>query len=128
MLPATLRKLLEQTINSLEKLEIVVALAGRRSPLTQPQLETELPFPRGELHLALQELLGAGVVEVHAGAYQLVAERAAEVAELVAKYDTDRVLVLGELSTIAMDRIRGMAARTFADAFVLRKKRGDRDG
>lgn len=45
--------------------------------------------------------------------------------ELAELYVQDRVLLARVLSDIAMSRLRNLAARAFADAFVLRKK--DRD-
>jgi hypothetical protein len=127
MLPETVRKLLEQRINSIEKLEIVSTLGPPGSTLTLLQLEGALPIARGELQQAVAELTSDGIVVTSAGSYQIAAGYAAEVEDLMTRYHEDRVVVLSTLTAIAMDRIRGMAARTFADAFVLRKK-GDRDG
>jgi len=47
---------------------------------------------------------------------------------LMALYREDRTVVLSALSSIAVERIRSMTAEAFADAFLLRKRRGDRDG
>jgi hypothetical protein len=43
--------------------------------------------------------------------------------EIATLYDEDRLLVVRTLTEIALDRLRGMAARAFADAFQLRKKK-----
>ena len=44
---------------------------------------------------------------------------------LMQAYDEDRAAVLAVLSSAVMQRLRNMAAQAFADAFVIRKKRGD---
>ena len=48
--------------------------------------------------------------------------------ELTDLYEEDRITVVRMMSEVAMDKIRGMAARTFADAFTLKKKKEDGDG
>jgi hypothetical protein len=50
------------------------------------------------------------------------------IAEGAQFYESSPRKVISLLSTIAMDRIRGMAARSFADAFTIRKKKDEGDG
>ena len=42
---------------------------------------------------------------------------------LTRAYAQDRLSVIAALMSISIDRIRSMAAHTFAEAFVLKKKR-----
>lgn len=118
-------------MDSLEKLEIVVALhrapAGTSSPAALAatlQLEPELAA------VAIADLARANVVESAGGLTRLVraGEDGAAIDELVALYDQDRLMIMRAMSTIALEKIRGMAARAFADAFHFRKKKDGEDG
>ena len=40
----------------------------------------------------------------------------------------EELLIIKFLSEVSMDRIRSMASRAFANAFILGKKKGDHDG
>jgi hypothetical protein len=77
-----------------------------------------------------RELVASGVIEFDGPDWiRLMATyETAQLAELARIYDEDRVLVVTTLSNIAMSRIRGMAARTFSDAFMVRKPKKDEDG
>ena len=46
----------------------------------------------------------------------------AAVKQLVQLYADDRLTVVKAMGEIALDRIRNMASRAFADAFVIRRK------
>ncbi len=94
------------------------------------ELATAVALPIEIVSRAVDELARGGVVEVAGGLTRLTisASDLTAVAELVALYDEDRIQVVRALSQIAMDKIRGMAARTFADAFKLRKNRDSDDG
>lgn len=94
------------------------------------ELATAVALPVEIVTRAVDDLVRAGFVQNAGGLTRLTISPAdlAAVAELVELYDEDRILVVRALSQISMDKIRGMAARTFADAFKLRKKREDDDG
>lgn len=79
---------------------------------------------------AIDDLVRSHLIEVAGGLTRLTpgSEDLAAIDELVQVYDDDRILVVRTLSEIAMDKIRGMAARTFADAFHFRKKKDGQDG
>lgn len=125
------RRLLESPLDSFEKLEIVVAL--HRTAVhtsSNAELARAVALPLEIVVRAVDELTRAGFVQ-HAGGLTRLTIDAADLAalgELVALYDEDRILVVRALSQISMDKIRGMAARTFAGAFKLRRKREDDDG
>ena len=129
--PQTLVAELAATLlDSFEKLEVLLALERAREPRTLDQLTAELRFARPELEEALGELVAGGAL-VQAGAgYELPADGrwTAHVRALVAMYDSDRMLVVTTMSKAALERVRAQAARAFADAFVLRTKKGDGDG
>jgi predicted transcriptional regulator len=122
---AAVRQVLEEYIDSFEKLEIALAL--HRAPartLSIPELAAEVQLAEGLVERTVEELRGAGLVEVAGGLVRLAAEWGggageAAVTELAELYDEDRVLVVRTLSELAVEKIRGMAARTFAE---LRKK------
>jgi predicted transcriptional regulator len=139
-LPAPVRRLLEGPIDTFEKLELVLALFRSDKPLTMADLERTIELDLDQIRIVVNELVRAGFVTVEAaeagelkGAGQIVrivpkAEQGAALNELAKLYEDDSVVVVKALSQISMDRIRGMAARTFADAFQLRRKPEDDDG
>lgn len=128
------------TIDSFGKLELVLALVRAPAAMTVADLARVLDLAPDEVRGVATELAHGGLVTIEsAGAGQT--DRASEVvrlapndadaaalAELAVLYDEDCALVVKTLSTIAMDRIRGMAARRFADAFRLRKRKDGDDG
>lgn len=99
--------------------------------MSRGDLETQYRFVPDTVDEALGSLLHMNVIEFDAER-RLVrlgpATQDPAFQTLMAAYDDDRLAVLTMLSTMAMERMRSMTARAFADAFVLRKKRGDDDG
>lgn len=129
-LSAAVRQVLEAQYDSFEKLEIGLAL--QRAPAqtsSVPELTRLVQLPEDVVDRTVDELCRAGTVHVAGGLVRLTLQphAAAAAAELAELYDEDRVLVARTLSEISLEKIRGMAARTFADAFQLRKnkKKGD---
>lgn len=126
---AEAQELLVDTIETLEKLE-VVRLLVRQEPRALDALVIELGLPPTVTRDALRELEARGIVVVDAAGWRLdpgSPKRPATLA-LVQLYDRDRIGVLNRMTTIALERIRVNAARTFADAFVLRTpKKKDED-
>ena len=119
------RRLLETELDSFEKLELLARIRA-----TASGLELADPvFDNAAMRGTLDELVSAGFVEKR-GRTCVLGPRGAEAAvvSLLSLYDADRMVVVGELSSLALERIRSMASRAFANAFVLRKKRGDDDG
>lgn len=120
-------------VDSLDKLEIVVAL--HRAPdraSTFSALRAKLGLDRDELRRSLRELAAAGLV-ADGEADPVVLARASEtdeaiLSEIVARYAADKVPLAIAITEIALDRLRTMAARAFADAFVIRRRqRGEDD-
>lgn len=138
-LPAPVRRLLEGPIDTFEKLELVLALFRSDKPLSVAELERTTEDGVDELRAMLADLARSGLVSIESagtrargGTEQIVRlvpkeEQGAALNELARLYDEDSVVVVKALSQISLERIRGMAARTFADAFQLRRKK-DEDG
>lgn len=127
------RALLATRIDSFEKLELVVALSGEpRATSSVERMAERLGVARHLLREAAMGLNADSLVELtSAGELQLLppTDRDREaIAELVALYNDDRMAVVKALGEVALDRIRGMASRVFADAFVIRKNKDDKDG
>jgi DNA-binding GntR family transcriptional regulator len=127
--PPTIRllALLDAKLDTFEKLEVVLALHAAGSPLTMTELAVELQVGRDVLRRVAEDVADSGLVEMVEGdaVRMLPTSHDAEIAEAAAIYLVDRSVLLHELSRIAMDRIRGLAARTFADAFRIRRKPKD---
>ena len=125
-----LRALLETTLDSFEKLEIVRTLLASGRAMSQSQLEDGCGLSSELIEDALPGLLRARLVErdvVDRGIRLGIASQDPRFVALMQLYNEDRAGVLAVLSSAVMQRLRSMAARAFADAFVIRKKR-DGDG
>jgi hypothetical protein len=117
-------------LNSFEKLEIAVALfRSATHTLSLSELETKLSLSSQLVERGLDELARAGVVRLDNGfaCLTLNPQEVPAMEEIAALYAEDPLLVVRTLTEIAMDKIRGMTARAFADAFRLRKKEEDND-
>ncbi len=126
-LPDSVRELLSRRIDTFEKLEIVSALhAAPQGTLTVDQLATIVKVSRDVVRQAIVELRVASLVEFTSrGAVQLIPLSQGDqtaVKDLVATYALDPLSIAKLLGEISMERIRNIASRAFADAFVLRKK------
>ncbi|HEY5925233.1 MAG TPA: hypothetical protein VIV11_26300 [Kofleriaceae bacterium] len=116
-------RLIEQVIDSFEKLEIVV-FVSRSGFAVKPQaadIAKSLSLPTDEVDKCMKTLERDGVLQP-AGPWRTAVDA------LVKMYDDDRIEVLNLMTRTALARVRKQAARAFADAFVLRpKKKGDPD-
>lgn len=126
-LPDALTELLASRIDSFEKLELIVALqAAPRNTMSVDALCRQLKLSRDDIRQAAVELRTASLVALTStGEVQLLPPTNhdhAAIAELVRVYEEDRLAVLKYMGEIALGRIRNMASRVFADAFVIRKK------
>jgi hypothetical protein len=129
--PADLWRLLLDAIDSFEKLELVLALSAAPAPRTGSDLVDELGL-REPPDEALAELRAAGVL-VRAGAGWRIDSGGPwsdAVTQLRDLHAHDRTRLLELMTTASLERLRGQAARRFADAFLLRrgKKEDDHDG
>jgi hypothetical protein len=124
------RTLLETQLDSVEKLEIMRALRASGQGLSTEQLESRCTLTSEIVGDTLLDLERSKFVELDASGKLVRLGQAATEPRFVAllrHYEEDRLGILSVLSSAAMQRIRSMAARTFAEAFVIRKNRG-RDG
>jgi hypothetical protein len=126
-----LRRLLESPLDTFEKLEVCMMLWTATAHTQSPrELSARIQLPVDLVERALEELVAAKFVELAGGLARLTvpAHLVDDVQALVELYATDRILIVRTLSELAVNRVRSMAARAFADAFQLRKKSEDDDG
>ncbi|MDQ3365956.1 MAG: hypothetical protein M3680_11065 [Myxococcota bacterium] len=127
-----LRRLLETKLDTFEKLELALVLRDapdRTGALAE--LARQLQVGVDVLKRVATELVRVDLVDLRADdtLHLIAGARELElIGEGAALYAQDRQEVIILLSTIAMARIRSLAARSFADAFNLRKKKKDGDG
>ena len=124
-LPREVHDLLESSLGSIEKVEALRLLRRAPGPVDRDELMPTLRMDREAVDALLGELADAGLVEAGAdpGAVGLgPAARTPMCEELLRTYEEDRLAVVSELSALSMARIRNMAARTFSEAFVSKKK------
>jgi hypothetical protein len=126
-----LRRLLETKLDTFEKLELVVVLREAAAAIPLEELARQLQVGPDVLRRVAVELARGGLVAIDGDdkiwlrADDAELELLNEAREL---YKKDRSQVITLLSAIAMERLRGMSARSFADAFSLRKKKDDDNG
>jgi Mn-dependent DtxR family transcriptional regulator len=128
-LSQTVRQLLDTHVESFEKLELLMLL--RRAPggrSTSGELALALDLGGDEVREIVAALSSAGLVaRADDGGISLAprtAEDRAALDELARVYDEDKIALVKAIAETAMDRLRNLAGRAFADAFVIRKKRG----
>jgi hypothetical protein len=116
------RQVLATEVDSFEKLEVLSRVFSATTGLdvNDPALDNEV------MASAVAELSRDRLIEERASVYVIgVRGIRPAVAELMMIHEVDRMLVVSELSSLAIERIRSMTSNAFANAFVLRKKRGD---
>ena len=125
-LPNDVRHLLANKVDSLETVEVM--FLAWREPATVWTVGTasaRLRLPADSVATALSELADARLLAADAVGYRYAPVTAADASAVVALcklYDGDRLLVLREMSALAMERIRSSAARAFSDAFRFRRR------
>jgi hypothetical protein len=130
-LPESLQRLIEAQVDTFEKLEIAVELAGTPGQAVErAHLAAGLSMAPDVFTRSVLELEQIGLLAIEGdsvGPSSTEAVRSLD--ELLRAYRADGVTVIRAISEIAIARIRGMGARSFADAFRVRsKRREDRDG
>ena len=119
-LPAELRTFLYVCISSVEQVDLLVQLRRLGTSVTVRQLSTETGIASPAIRQHLDTLTARGLLEACAGAevtyrYAPSTVELRRYADLLAEsYGTQRDAVIRFISS--------RAARTFADAFTLRKK------
>lgn len=119
-----LHALLESKLDTFEKLELVLALRAANKPLTVAELALELQVGREALRRVAADVVETGIAELlegdtvglRSGSWDLLIQEAAGI------YEREPARLMRAFTRISMAKIRGMAARTFADAFRFRKK------
>lgn len=131
-LTPALRKLLETHVESFEKLELLMLLG--RTPgghQTAGELALALNLGTDEIREIVAALAAAGLIARAPDGQISLAPRTAEqravLGELARVYEDDRIMLVKAIAETAMERLRSLAGRAFADAFVIRKKPGGND-
>ncbi len=126
-------RLLENVLDGLEKVDISWHIATADAPLSMDVLQQRTYLDLQTLRDAISELIASGILVANEPPFgQLVLgprAKSSDFEALMKHYTEDRVLVVNTATRIAMERIRNMAASTFADAFLIRprRKKGDDD-
>lgn len=123
----SLHVLLDRKLDTFEKLELVLVVRAAGTPLTMSELAMQLQVGRDVLRRVAEEVAASGVVELIDGDAVRFKEGTWEpdIAEAAKLYATEPTTLIKVLSRISMERLRSRAARTFADAFRIRRKEGD---
>jgi hypothetical protein len=117
------RKLIDEVIDTFEKLEIVLHVHRTGlSVINTREIAEAISLSVDEVEKCVKTLRAQRVFEQN-GPW------GASLTALVDLYEDDRLEVLNYMTKKALARVRQDAARTFADAFVIKpRKKGDDDG
>ncbi|HEX4051978.1 MAG TPA: hypothetical protein VHY19_13980 [Steroidobacteraceae bacterium] len=128
-LDAEIRRLLFERIASYEQLEALLLLrADATRSWSVPQLAASLRIDEASVAAALDALDADRLIEKCADpvSYRYAPadpHTGALVDRLARLYTEQRLEVIRQMSTNAIERLRSSAARTFADAFLLRGRK-----
>jgi hypothetical protein len=129
-LSVQVRAFLRDHIESYEQLEILFMLRGQPADhWSVQQLAERLQLPRDTIEEALQGLARAGGVNERSRPEEAVryfprtAEHAATIDSLATAYQVNPLAVIKLMSANAIERVRTAAIHTFADAFVIGRKK-----
>ena len=132
-LPADVRALLDEHVESYEQLETLLLLRRERyEEWTIEGLATRLRVRAELIETALAGLKTSGLVEAIGAAPARFAYRPtssgldAAAGRLEREYAERPILIIQLMSANSIERLRTAALHTFADAFVLKKKDKDR--
>lgn len=124
-LPREVHDLLERTLRSIEKVETLRHLRRAETSLSRDELMRALRLDGESVDGVVGDLARAGLVEAN-GSRGTVglgpAARTPACEDLLRIYEDDRLAVVSELSALSVARIRDMAARTFSETFVSKKR------
>jgi hypothetical protein len=129
-----LLELLRTKLDTLEKVELVLAVRGAPGgSITIDALANELRLPPESVRSVVEQAMDAKLIVLEGSEVRLLTTPAEQelVTELDQVFSERRHQLLRLLSTIAIERVRRMAARAFADAFHFRSpkpKKGGDDG
>jgi hypothetical protein len=134
-LPIEVRDFLREHIESHVQLALLLLLRGRRGQaLTAESVASEQRLPESMADEELRFLCERKLVEARRTADGLFftyspasPDLASGVEKLAEVYDEKLLEIMQWMTRNAMERLRTKALRTFADAFVL-KRRDDKDG
>jgi hypothetical protein len=124
-IPVEVHTVLSTHIDSLEKVELAWHLNNAGGRLPDGELQKRTQLDANIFREAIDALTHSLVLQrVDDGSIAFGPRaRTSEFDALMRFYTEDRLGVIAELMSISIARIRHMAAQTFAEAFVLKKKR-----
>ena len=132
-LPEGVRRFLKEGIQSHEELEVLLLLhRGSERAWTGEQTSAALRLPLDATEMALDALALRGLLAREPSAFPRAYRYAARTAELDGTlrelqrvHSEQQLALMRVINAFAMERLRTAAIRTFADAFILRKKKQD---
>jgi DNA-binding IclR family transcriptional regulator len=126
-----LRKLLDTQVESFEKLELLMFLRRTPGGSTPAEVARALDLGTDEVRASIAALAAGGLIARAPDGRVSLAPRTPEhqaaMDELARLYDEDKIAIVKAIAETAMDRLRNLAGRAFAEAFVIRKKPGGND-
>lgn len=125
-LDTDVRALLKDRIVDYERLETLLFAMRESAAIDVGRLITALGFAPDAAARTLEELVERGLLAPDGRGFRYAPESpalGAAASRLAQAYQDRRIEVIQVMNEIAMDRARNHAARTFADAFLLGKRK-----
>lgn len=121
-------KALMRRIETHEQLDIVLTIAGEPARLwTLDEVMRRTRLSQELAESSLEGLVREGLLVSAPGGWRLPSEPhlLEAVKQLAAHYRDNLVAIIRELTENALERVRTKALRTFADAFVVKRRDGE---
>jgi len=137
VLPSEIQEFLRTTIQSLEQLEVLIAIQRQPKKAWTPEdVAAVVGLPVGIMEESLDGLIAAGLARHLSSAsgsptycYEpRTPSMGRAVAGLARAYASNRLDIMRLMSTLAIERVRSEAANLFADAFIIQRKKEPGDG
>ena len=119
-------RLLESHIQSIEEVDVIIAVRASATPPTVPVLARQLDMPEGEIASAIDRLTQTGLAQRDGDGYVIGPANPATNAglrELSRLVETDRLGVVNQLSANAIARLRSSAMRAFGRVLASGRRR-----
>lgn len=123
-LPDAAKKLLRERIDNFEQLATLISLSREPERLwTDTDVARSIGVATDVAASSLEHLASNGIIEAVTARTFRYLPNAPGADALVRAYHTETVLVMKQMNQNSIDRVKGGAARTFAEAFLLGRKK-----
>jgi DNA-binding GntR family transcriptional regulator len=126
-IPTAVRRLLQEYVESFEKLDILLLLLRTGGPLPASEIADRLKLGIGEVRESLSELAADRLIarlDADHWSYRPADDESRRtVASLAKVFEEDPIRVVRWMSANSIERVRNSAAAAFANALLFKRKK-----